>query len=549
LETKDLRLNRPQLRGALLAAPFEVFIAGRATGKSFYMAWLIHTIVHKLPRSSWAIVGRTFKEILTRTLPSTLKGLRFLGYEEGVHFFLNRRPPSNMDYALPIEPLGSYEHTIVFLNGTVFRLVSQDRSGNSRGPNFDGALSDEGLTLNEEKFKQETIPAIRGNEDQFKGSAWHKGVKILSSMPHTSQGTWLMEYGNYYERHGINNRVTRDRLTELQLEFVDAESDKERQKMLPDMQALYNQLQYYKHIPDNKNEKPILYHEANAFENINNLGLGYILNQRKILTHLDFLIEILNKRMRRIQKSFYPYLDDRVHVEYETFNNSHLDKLQYDQNNPIKEDSRQDDDLAQKQPLEISVDWGSDANFMTVCQQQGNVFRFLKEFYVKHPKFLNHLFEEFAEYYKHHPAKSVYFHFDVNGNYKLANSDMTYATQAASILRSYGWGVTFMSDSTNPEHGEKYQLWQNLLQELESRMPKIRINGHNCPHLLISLQQTGVKQTERLKIKKDKSSETDANVPAEEASHFSDAADIIVYDKFAQYLDINTLSFDPISFH
>ncbi|HPS51895.1 MAG TPA: hypothetical protein PK892_14415, partial [Bacteroidales bacterium] len=70
--TEVVNLNNPQLISVLNNAKSEVDIHGRGTGKSYIIGWELNNIVRNMPRSVSAITGRTFGQIYTRTLPSSL---------------------------------------------------------------------------------------------------------------------------------------------------------------------------------------------------------------------------------------------------------------------------------------------------------------------------------------------------------------------------------------------------------------------------------------------------------------------------------------------
>ncbi|MFZ4547968.1 MAG: hypothetical protein ACOYN4_11065, partial [Bacteroidales bacterium] len=88
-----LNLNTYQLAPVINNAKSEVDIAGRGTGKSYIIGLDIDRIVRKMPRSISAITGQTYGQIMTRTLPSTLKCLELLGYEKGKDYVIDLQPP------------------------------------------------------------------------------------------------------------------------------------------------------------------------------------------------------------------------------------------------------------------------------------------------------------------------------------------------------------------------------------------------------------------------------------------------------------------------
>ena len=103
-----------------------------------------------------------------------------------------------------MEKLMKYDNVISFSNGNAILMLSQDRAGSARGPNVDYEIADEALTLNKERYDQETSPKNRGNEELWGRSArrpieWHHGFHYVSSMPHCIEQKWLTDFGKYYE--------------------------------------------------------------------------------------------------------------------------------------------------------------------------------------------------------------------------------------------------------------------------------------------------------------------------------------------------------------
>ena len=100
LVSAPVNLNNPQLLSVLNLAQNEVNIEGRGTGKSYKIGWEINQIVRNMPRSVTAITGRTFGQIYTRTLPSSLKFLDKIGYQKDLDYVIGVKPPERMGYTL-----------------------------------------------------------------------------------------------------------------------------------------------------------------------------------------------------------------------------------------------------------------------------------------------------------------------------------------------------------------------------------------------------------------------------------------------------------------
>jgi len=373
-----LNFNKPQLR-LILSQPKEaVNIWARGTGKSYNIAWLMHLVQSNMPRSAWSIVGQSYKQILTRTLPGTLSALAKLGYERDKDFWVKRRPPAKISHELPYEAPLDFEHFILFRNGTGFHLVSQDpNGGSSRGLNIDGIIADESLLLDKKKLDEELMPTNRGNLEYFRGVPFHHGIFHFSSMPYGQQAPWLLEYGNYYD---YDFTSLRKEAVEIQISLIDAETKEQKKKLWREAKAVRKQINFEKH-----KKTGLLYAEADVFDNLDNLGLKYIYQQRRDLDDLRFRTEVMNERPSKIQGAFYPHLDRHKHGYRNAADNSYLKSMEVTDQRLKSEDSRMDGDVDKYQPLRIAVDWGSRINCMTICQmdKELNTLRFLKNLFVK----------------------------------------------------------------------------------------------------------------------------------------------------------------------
>jgi hypothetical protein len=524
-----LKFNKPQFR-LIMSQPREaVNIWARGTGKSYNIAWLMHLIQANMPRSAWSIVGQSYRQILTRTLPGTLSALSKLGYERDKDFFVKRRPPAKISHQLPFEAPLDFEHFILFRNGTGFHLVSQDpNGGSSRGLNIDGIIADESLLLDKKKLDEELMPTNRGNLEYFKGVPFHHGIFHFSSMPYGNQAPWLLEYGNYYD---YDFGKLRNEAVEVQIKLIDSESKEEKLRLWREAKKIRKQIYF------EKNKKGLLYAEADVFDNLDNLGLRYIYQQRRDLDDLRFRTEVMNQRPSKIEGAFYPHLERLTHGYRNASDNSYLKGLDYTDKRLKTDDSRMDADCDKYQPLRIAVDWGSRINCMTICQfdKEQNTLRFLKNLFVKPPEILTHLARRFCEYYRYHQNKEVFFAYDHTGNSKMANSQITYAEQFSQILRKEGWLVHMVSKGAPPTHQNKYLLWSLLLQERDPVKPKIRFNLDNAHETFVSMELAPAKDG-RSGIEKNKQSERNPGIAAEKATDLSDTADIQVFSLFENLL-------------
>src|SRR5690606_16995537 len=123
-----------------------------------------------------------------------------------------------------------------------------------------------------------------------------------------------------------------------------------------------------------------------------------------------------------------------------------------------------DSDCVSSLPIRGAVDWGSKISVLSLAQQHPGEYRFLKGMYVKHPKLINDLADQFIEYYAYHLKKEFIFIQDSEwGNARRPDSDMTYNEQFAQRLRNAGWDVRIVNMGRVPVHQTRYHLAHELL--------------------------------------------------------------------------------------
>ena len=548
-------LNKPQLRSVFHNAPNEVNIEGRGTGKSYKIGWEINQIVRTMPRSVTAITGRTFGQIYTRTLPSSLKFLELLGYQKDKDYVIGVKPHSQ--WIKPYETITKYDNFISFSNGTGFLLLSQEREGSARGPNIDREIVDEAITLHKDRYDQEVSPANRGNEEHFgkfssNPVAQHHGFRYVSSMPYAQDQKWLLDYGNYYQQEaGIFLFDIWNRIVKLQIQLIQAKHADDN-KLFKD---IWNEIVRLKNqITPFVSKTGVLFVLANAFDNLKNLGLDYILREYDKQSMLTFMIEILNWIIDKVEDCYY-HLDSQKHVYYDAYDDDFIRTVatdsEYDISTMNPANCQFDLDCDPSRALEVVADWGSNINLFSVGQERNYNFAtkivqpcdcFINEFFNK-PQEINKvmitdLVDQFCDYYKNHPTKQVIYFRDKYGDHRQPNvkNSLSYNNQAIAQFKSKGWMVIPKSHSgMEPPQHDKYLLWMNILKAEDPRFPKVIFNGKNCKYTLISMNNTKVIDRNG-KFDKDKNSERSKKILPEEATHFSDAADKRIWSKYGKTL-------------
>lgn len=547
---KSIAFNKAQLPSVILAPKHEVSIHGRGTGKTNIQGWKVQRIIKQMPRSSSVITGKTYTQLLQRTLPPMISFLERLGYVRNKSFFIGQKPPES--WKLPYEaPVKSFDRYITFgtPKGAVgFHLASQDREGMSRGLNTDFEMTDESLTIIKDRYDREIHATNRGNLDKFGHIPFHHGTHHASSMPFTADGKWLLESAKYYEEEaGIRIFEIWNRVVKMQLELLSIDNPSEWKNQWNEIARVRKQIAPF------ISKDGVLFTLANAFDNIENVGLSYIKEQQRTMPPLTFMIEIMNMVIDKVEDAYYQY-DNEKHFYYSSYNYTFIDSLDYNFSKLGSPDSRFDSDCDSYSPLMVVADLGANISLLLACQcnelvEEGiETFNFLKEFYVVPETgkvMIDELVDNFCNYYRLHHDRTILFFKDKYGDEGRANSSKTYNNQMIDRFIKNDWNVIVIDyPGKEPPHHEKYLLWSNILKENSKNLPIVRVNGNNCKSFIIASCNTKVIEKDG-RFTKDKSSEhKNSSIPAHEATHSTDAADKIIWIYVNHYKKQNS-SFIP----
>lgn len=477
-------------------AKFFILEWGRGTGKSTIIGKHMYDCVIQLPRSTGALVGSTYAQIKTRTLPSTIAGLEQHGIIKDIHYTVGKKPPSIWKWPEPYQAILDPTNCIFWYNGAVTVFISLDGGASSgRGLNIDWAIGDEAALFDKEKFSTDVDLTIRGNLMQkaiYPDGSWkyykdvrlHHSLLLATSTPITSEGMWILDY----EQLALENP---------------------------------NKVQFIR---------------ASALVNIVNLGKEFFVRSKASMPDFLYEAEVLNKRILQIRDGFYPRFSEHLHT-YTDFNHEYYKELSPD----VVPTCLGDNDILVNQSLHIAIDWGANINCLLVAQSTPDELKILKNLYVLAPKILDDVIvDQFIPYYSPHLQRNnvLYMWYDPTGNVSQANSRFTYAEQAKKLLSAAGWDVRLMTRGVkNESHERKYRLWIDILSESSIKFPKVRINKNNCRELIISIKNTPAKKGTRTAIQKDKKSERNKKIPQQHATHFSDTIDILVVGMYMKLLN------------
>lgn len=543
--------NRAQLAEFILQPRGVVKVEGRGTGKSADIGFTMDRIIRNMPRCVVALTGKTYGQLLTRTLPSSLKILEQMGYVKGFDYVIGRKPPSN--FLLPYEQINKFENAICFSNGTVFMMISQSEPGSGRGANVDFEIVDEALTINPEMYTQEVSPTNRGNFEYFgKGAPWqcymHHGFLYSTSMPVTQEGMWVLDYADYYKKEaGIRLFDIWNKIVDKQVDLLTVKDPEEFAMMWNDIERMRKRIKPF------VSKEGVLFTLANAFDNIDFLKLSYLQQNYHKLPKLVFLTEIMNRYFSKVEGCFYS-LNESKQVYHNGFDSGAVRDEAERNDFDFKEEyigrSQFYQDVDRNEPLELSIDFGSAIcvmvvgqehhfDFVTGCVSSEVCDTQVAEYFVKPDGTSNLMIDDlanrFCDDFAAHRKKVIVYYKDKYGDSRNPNvqNNKSYNDMMIAKLESRGWTVvTQTHKGMEPPMNEKYLLWGVLLKESMPGYPRIRFNGDRCRYLLTSMEHACVVTNDN-KTYKDKSSEKrGSGVPPEEATHFSDAIDKKIWTKY-----------------
>jgi hypothetical protein len=508
-EKKKIYFNDPQLEFRYVGAHTSIFVGGRRLGKSHGLnaPWLLRNVQY-MPRSGGGIVGSTFQQLLTRTLPGTFKALEDQGYHRNVHYFVGRKPPKSAGFKEPVIKPVSCDHVVSWYNGSIQYLISQDIPGSSNSLTLQYILGDEAKFLDFDKLKDETLPANGGYKGPWKNCPWLNSVLFTSDMPTSKKGSWFLNYKEKSDPEVIES------IKWLVRKIYDLKQDSQTEWNKRLIREYSLQLAQLRSVA-------VYYREVSSIENVELLGKKYIAQMKRDLPPLVFMTSIMCIRPGKLKDGFYPGLKDS-HF-YSAFNNDYLQGLEYDFDKAREESCIQDGDVDLNRPLCVAFDYNANINWCIVGQQKGIKANTLKSFYVKYQRKLREVIDDFCKYYRHHSTREVVYYYNstaLGSNYAVSDED--FASVVCSQFDKNRWTVKKVFIGNTLKHHEKYIILDQALKGQKYLMPQINVNNNEA--LKLSLEHTGIRIGPN-GFQKDKSGEKLAESEEDLLQHRTDGTD------------------------
>lgn len=524
-EVRRVYYNRPQLLADAVDAQHEVAIWARGTGKSDgRIAMRINRCIQAMPLSMGAMVARSYQQILTRTLPSTIRGLSRLGLVYERDFVVRQRGPKS--WPLPLLVPLKWDTTVHFRNGCALALVSQQNAASANGLSIDWSVGDEAKYLKREQYEEEFLPAMRGNTDRFGHLSYHMSTLLTTDMPTTPTARWLLD------READMDKQVIEIILQHQLQVTQLRQALASGRLSQATERVY-QSRIRKHLAllNDLRKGTTYFSMASALDNIDVLGQAYLARMKAKLPDYLFRTSILNLRPDRVEGGFYPGLGD--HMEYTPDESSFVFNAgkDYLTGQAVYDDCRKDADLVPHVPIEIGPDFGASFNCVVVGQLFGDQFSILNQIYVKHPEKIEHLAEAFNRYYQWHQPKHVILHHDHTMIGEDGVRDHGFAEELRRQLERRGWDVSMNYIGQAHSHHTRYVFWARRCSDADPHLPRVRFNSLNTEPTLLSMRMAKAKQGKH-GFEKDKTLEKNTNADQAEATHLSDACDLLVTARF-----------------
>lgn len=462
-----------------------ILVAGRAFGKGMVHALWNRRNFERMPGSITGIVSPNAKRALTNTLPSMIVHWERWGLKRNIHWAIGIKPPKSWHWKEPIFPISNYENVLSFCNGSVGFIISQDRSGTSNSFSFDALDVDEAKFVDFDQFKDETLPALRGNRQYFGKHFFHHSMLISSDMPVTKKGSWFLNYADKCDPELI--ALIRALVAEIRtIEIRVAEL---RQRGVHPPEYLRGELRRLHRSLCQLRSVAVDYREVSTIDNLVVLGEQFIKQLKRDLPPLTFQTSVLCKRIGISHEGFYSSMKESH--KYSATNFGYVDNLEYDFEKLKEPTCLMDADVDPEQPLCIAFDYNRNINWAVLGQPRRNRLYVLKSFFVKYERKLEELVDDVCKYYRHHSNRRVIFYFDHTAKQgAYAVDDVTFRAVIVNAFRSRGWYVTEVDIGQAMHQTLKHLLINRMFAGQANLMPMI--NRENNEDLLVSIQTAGV---------------------------------------------------------
>jgi len=483
-----------------------VLIAGRGSTKTTQVqAERVQEVVQDCPGAPFAWVSDTYSNLKKNVIPSLMEGLKFLGWEEGVHYIINKEPPKEWRDKMYVV-LPSYKDVMTFYTGFTFTFISLDKSSIGAGRSYVGVFGDEIKYFSKEKIAN-LLKAVRGYAAKYGDSPWYRSISFTTDMPDPNslgEYDWALEYAKRNDIEKIMLAMQSGFVyNETKIEYVSRLQELEKARLDGAKQSKVNTLEKALMLAEKnmnrwkdrwgKCRNFSFFWIASSFINADILSLSWFEDEFEValsglLTNVCSVIPKLKSNQR-----FYSNLSEK-HFYWDGNDNEYVDSLSIGE----EPDCRILKNLTTNQPLEAGLDIGNTL-WMVFGQVQGNNLRVMKEMVTLPPRYIREIADEFIRYFKPHKRKVLYLYYDrAANNYKKIKQDVASQIKSAIEFNAdgsrSGWSVQLMSlNQGNIGSNAEYNLMTEMMSGNNRLLPKLLIDRNNCPYLKHQLERVPIK--------------------------------------------------------
>ena len=502
-------VNRYAMIAALTMPQNFIGVLGRASAKTTqFQAMRIKQAVLECPGAPFVWVTDTYSNLHKNVIPSVLEGLRFLGWESGVQFVIDRQPPIEWQRQM-YNIFDKYKQVMTFWNGFTFTFVSLDRPSIGAGRSYVGLFGDEVKYWPEEKFTN-IRKAVRGYRARYGSSPWYRSLSLTTDMPnpnHHGEYLWVMKLARLMDKERFKQLYeTGEKVNRARVRYIKAMEGKDKREQ--ELARLNKERWEEKWVEQRRGTT--LFMVASTLINADVLGEEFFQEELQAgLEGVDTNLLSIPQKLTADQL-FYVTLSARDFYQ-DGIDNAVLEQHDYG----WQQDSSVLRYLDSRMPLDGGMDDGN-MKSMVFGQQRGREYRVLKEIYTLPPENERQLADKFLEYFQPHKTKLLRLYYDrAMNNYRRVGTSMMQRIKAAIERygdgRPTGWRVQLMSLGQGDIYSHtEYAFFSALFgRQLQQQLFILLIDAQNCPNLKAEMENTPItvaedKRTGRKDIRKQK---------------------------------------------
>lgn len=520
---KQIYLNPAQLLAHNFGSKSLAMLGGRGLGKTTFEATRLHGCISTLPRATGALFGATIKQVFAILMPNLVKSLELYGIVEG-RDFVRGKPNARWKWDKPFAVPRRWENVLSFINGNILMCISTNSYAPANGLNLSYSLMDEARYANWRNYTESVRPAIRGEVYDHPGFRRNENPYYLSESFFSDGGVikkqqeWAVMEDDQTE--DVNELIC-EMLAKLKLaEEYDKEHGTNAAWQLAHAPKYIERMNYLRC-------QSRVFFRFSSLHNASILGMQYIKDRKRDMPDLLYRVQILGQKAT-LDKSqrFYSNFNMDVHgytpnqsaetnLIYSKFQSKHTATVDlgayaktYDYETPDLQElgavgcnCTLDVDMQPGKPLFIAHDYNSNVNTV-VTAQTGKMDGvdsaiILSSMYVKNPRMLEDLMEDWHRYYYPHQytCKDVFLYYD-----STAKQGRSYATRAGNmeeyffyaviqkVLTGLGWEVHLIPMGNPMLHEVKHEFVNACFAGKERYFP--RINAIRNDYLIASLENS-----------------------------------------------------------